>query len=854
MRAAQDAAHDQRVGGGGRGGAVEAGERRRPVQRDVAAEHRRGAREPSWLGVRAAAAASTISRVTRAGLCSAAAPAQRPPSPAIAQRASSRSRNGLPPVATWQAWHRASSAAGRDRADDGGGGRSRPSGGTASAPCAAGRAAPRGPAGLLARLATTRATAMPSRRLARWARMPSDAESAQCASSTSSASGAVGGEVGRQPVEPVAGGERVVGPRRPVEIDPQHRRGLPRRPGEQLGRVAARDSRTAGARPRRRTPRSSSAPRACSAGRPASSAALRAASSSVVLPTPAGPSITTRPPEPTAAWRRRARTPRAPSRARAGGRIACRRAGASGDPIPGRRPPWSGSGEFCVAANVSSGVDTFTGISSPQARAIPREGGALDRVLAESASLNCTNGTCRVPNMVRIDQNDPLINETDTSLPQFELNVGCYNAAIVTVANAALANRRSGLASPKGRTATFDAIASSVNSAGHFVPKALNQLIWQYHRQLDHNAGHGLQSHHLHELIADVGVSAKILQPHDPKNYGACWGPATISAGATFRDDVWLSRHVGADYVSDAAGERVRNPDRVLGAMRRQPRRTPSPAAGTSPSPSRASTRSSSAGSPPAPIRCSSTTSPTRRNAACGSSRAAATCARPRAASATSLPPVRPSGNWPGRLRTIPGRSSANPATTAPTWNTRAAGRPATEVFFIEHVDAISLDWQPSTSPWQGKWGRWTDFTSVRAGGQDHLLAYDRATGTAQISRPFDALQGTEALWQGTWGHWTHLVPFSDNGTDHLLTYNSDTRQAMISRFYPNLNESRRSLVRHLGGVDAPAAVPARRPTAPARLRPRHENCPDVPVLPRATRRRDDLAGHLGGRGRRSCR
>ena len=244
----------------------------------AAARRRRGSRPRARAARRRSgsrASRAAISCVTRSGLCSATRSASMPPSPPTAERASSRSRNGLPPVAAWHARHCASSALGANERTTAAAAvlAQRRAGGAASRARAACRRSASSVAGdSSARLATISATGIPSSRCAMWASTPSDALSAQWRVVDEQRQRPLRREVGGQPVERVPGGERVVRARprvAPRSSTPSSGRGEPRRAREQGG---VRLARSTSSNSWRTTPnanaRSSSAPRARSVEQP----------------------------------------------------------------------------------------------------------------------------------------------------------------------------------------------------------------------------------------------------------------------------------------------------------------------------------------------------------------------------------------------------------------------------------------------------------------------------------------------------------------------------------------------------------------------------------------------------------
>jgi hypothetical protein len=104
---------------------------------------------------------------------------------------------------------------------------------------------------------------------------------------------------------------------------------------------------------------------------------------------------------------------------------------------------------------------------------------------------------------------------------------GCYDTSIVCVIVAALANRASDLGPLSNRTEEFDEITPIQIGNNPPISRALSQLVWQYERAFEGQAGFSVngkavQPLYLHEVAADVGDG--ITQSCDPYVYGACDG------------------------------------------------------------------------------------------------------------------------------------------------------------------------------------------------------------------------------------------------------------------------------------------------------------------------------------------
>jgi hypothetical protein len=123
---------------------------------------------------------------------------------------------------------------------------------------------------------------------------------------------------------------------------------------------------------------------------------------------------------------------------------------------------------------------------------------------------------------------------------------GCYDTSIVSVIIAALANRVSDLAVLSNRTQEFDEVKPIQIGNNPPISRALSQLVWQYERAFEGQAGFSVngkavQPLYLHEVAADVGGG--ITQSCDPYVYGTCdavGGDVTGENGRTEAFRKWV--------------------------------------------------------------------------------------------------------------------------------------------------------------------------------------------------------------------------------------------------------------------------------------------------------------------------
>src|SRR5258708_6543 len=170
---------------------------------------------------------------------------------------------------------------------------------------------------------------------------------------------------------------------------------------------------------------------------------------------------------------------------------------------------------------------------------------SLDGNIQGILACNLAGTTCRVRNMPLISQGDPRVSPEVLYMG----NYGCYDASIVTVTIAALANRAKAL-QLSGRTKIFDELT------GYKMPKEIAQLSQQYRWAAVHHQETVMQEHgnfkgkivqplYFDEVLADFG---KIQQSCDPYTYGNCTAPVSNNEGNAFRTFV-STENITNEYV-----------------------------------------------------------------------------------------------------------------------------------------------------------------------------------------------------------------------------------------------------------------------------------------------------------------
>jgi hypothetical protein len=243
-----------------------------------------------------------------------------------------------------------------------------------------------------------------------------------------------------------------------------------------------------------------------------------------------------------------------------------------------------------MAMAIFAGITTSAAAAPPPVAKLPNVPTVKDASKAvvfnpgqftfRSGILSCsklTLGSCIVANMQTLWQGDPSVGaELEKYLKHYAVNGeitdksgaaytvekysndvilgnGCYDASIVTMINAALADRLPAVSLSK-RTKEFDDL---VPSAG--LSKIQQQLLWQYKHTYE--TSHGIkkggkvvQPMFFHEVVADIGDGTKgIKEGCDPYTYGACVEVKAVNGRAESRTKFNPSK----TELTDAAAQKL---------------------------------------------------------------------------------------------------------------------------------------------------------------------------------------------------------------------------------------------------------------------------------------------------------
>lgn len=397
----------------------------------------------------------------------------------------------------------------------------------------------------------------------------------------------------------------------------------------------------------------------------------------------------------------------------------------------------------------------------------------------------------------------------------------CYDDSIATIAMTALAYRE-GLPAPTGRTKVFDALQSQTGKSGKLIDASVVKLHWQYQTAAAAN------NYYFHELLNDFDQIAPPFQNYPSIPYEACY---SNKYGACFRDAA--TPHVTNEYVRNLLDRnflvmlawRAYNPkavyDPAVQGLRvtfeqtdwhhkvvvrgYQLEKLPltinyinGEGAG------KVSLRSSLAPSPF--VSGKGVQNNTGVRLKFGSD------------------PAHPDAHV--RAVEYPGGASA-PCFV----EYDGQANPGDVVVFLEHVDALCLDWRQGErkvtmgfnwgsgwthlvpfkrdglsymvaynaasglvhfdllktngahGPFAGSWAKgWTHVLTYGTGGPTHVLVYNSQSGAARLYRVRDDLLGADVVFDGTWPKWTHLAAFHHRADPHLFLYDSASGKVHIDR------------------------------------------------------------------------
>lgn len=390
-----------------------------------------------------------------------------------------------------------------------------------------------------------------------------------------------------------------------------------------------------------------------------------------------------------------------------------------------------------------------------------------------SSQLDCSGSTCTVPNMPLLGQTSSLV---DVEIDDDYKEQGCYDTSMATVLASSIDNRSSTQAL-KGRVKTYANIVSGNNGGTPpaTTTRAYEQLSqeyrWavKYHTDIAAGVVPPSQPFHFLDALSDfAGTARRSSAACDPRVYASCnWLTLEASdfAGAAFRDFTDQVSHVTNDYIKSLMNV-------GFGVMIAYGRYVPAPCKGA-PSVkcfSRVSQHKvafSGYQSGAYPLRINDVGNATRYNV-------------------TLSDDLSPFGISNANARFPNGKA----AQTYLRYDPSVA--PTSEIYFVDHVDALSLGLESGNGVDQVFSGTWsagfTSFMPFVLNGQPHQLAYNATTGTVHFDRFFANANGAETLWDYTWGAgWSHFVPYYIGGYPYFVAYNQSSGELHFDTFPQNL-------------------------------------------------------------------
>ncbi|WP_164014659.1 hypothetical protein [Pyxidicoccus trucidator] len=393
------------------------------------------------------------------------------------------------------------------------------------------------------------------------------------------------------------------------------------------------------------------------------------------------------------------------------------------------------------------------------------------------SSMDCptgTSGTCTVLGMPLLSQTSNLIDVDVQSMSPW----GCYDTSIATVVNTALANRTSPRALTD-RTLTWDTLVAGNNGATPplATTKAYEQVTQQY------RWANAAQPMYFHELLKDFDTASTTVRKFPtgcaPDVYGSCaWSTSVLvndTVGAAFRDFSDQTRHVTNDYIK---GQMNAGFAMMIAYGRYTPQKVWDANLGgyrmtfTLGSQHKVAFSGYQAGT--YPLRINDVGDGQRYNVSVTSDVSLIGTFDGIAASSVKA------WDFPN------GRKEQTFVRYDP------AVSPTPQVFFVEHVDGLSLS-LPTSGPvrqvFSGTWGTgWTTLMPFTLNGEPHQLAYNTSTGAVHFDKFYANANGTNTVWSYTWGTgFTHFAPYSINNYPYFIAYNSTTGDAHYDTFPSNL-------------------------------------------------------------------
>ncbi|HEY6562002.1 MAG TPA: hypothetical protein VI072_32265 [Polyangiaceae bacterium] len=402
------------------------------------------------------------------------------------------------------------------------------------------------------------------------------------------------------------------------------------------------------------------------------------------------------------------------------------------------------------------------------------------------SQLDCPLGAehiCVVRNMPYLLQTDDRV---DVDVWDMR-GVGCYDTSITTVLTTALANKTTARAL-RDRTLLWNNIQAGNNGGNPPLTstKQYEQLTQQYRWAKAGQAGQNVQPFYFHEMLKDFYEGTTSTVNRYPANcnpdiYGSCHFNTSVLqndlVGAAFRDFTDRTSHVTNDYVK---GLMTSGFATMIAFSRYVPTATFDPSLGGF----RVSFTWSSMHKVPVAAFGGSGTYSLRIHDV-----------------GNNVPYNVEVGTDMNLFGTIAGVSVANikkfdfpngkSKQTYVRYDPSVA--PTSEVYFVDHVDALSLG-LPTAGPMREvsnqSWA--SGSTTVMPFVQNqapHLLVYNSATGAVRFDKIGANAQGVENKWSfnGWAGGFSHFTPYYINGNPYFVVYNKTTGEVHYDQFPSDL-------------------------------------------------------------------
>ncbi|MCP3142964.1 hypothetical protein [Pyxidicoccus xibeiensis] len=403
--------------------------------------------------------------------------------------------------------------------------------------------------------------------------------------------------------------------------------------------------------------------------------------------------------------------------------------------------------------------------------------GEVSQGVQVGSSMDCptgTGGTCTVLNMPLLHQSSSLI-DVDV---QWMSPWGCYDTSIATVLNTALANRTS-TRPLVDRTLAWDSIVAGNN--GGTPPLTTTKVYEQVTQQ--YRWANATVPMYFHEMLKDFDTAFTTVRKFpagcNPDVYGSCaWSTSVLvndTVGAAYRDFSEGTLHVTNDYIK---GQMNAGFAMMIAYGRYTPKKVWDSRLGgyrmTFMRDSQHKVAFSGYQPGTYPLRINDVGDGQRYNVSVTSDVALIGTFDGIAASSVVA------WDFPN------GKKAQTFVRYDP------AVSPTTQVFFVDHVDGLSLS-LPKAGPvrqvFSGTWSAgWTSLMPFTLNGEPHQLAYNRNTGAVHFDTFYANANGTNTVWSYTWGSgFTHFAPYYINKHPYFIAYNSTTGDAHYDTFPSNL-------------------------------------------------------------------